>query len=74
MSVVEVANRILKVMGKTRLPLTILGQASNEIPRQYLDCTKAHVMGWTPRHDFDTSLATTIEWYRRWAAERTVSG
>jgi CDP-glucose 4,6-dehydratase len=75
MSVLDVANRILKVMGKTQLPLTILGQASNEIPRQYLDCTKARtLMGWTPRHDFDTSLATTIEWYRRWAAERAVSG
>lgn len=71
LSVLDVANRILKVMGKTHLPLTILGQASNEIPRQYLDCTKARtLMGWKPRHDFDASLATTIEWYRRWAADR----
>jgi CDP-glucose 4,6-dehydratase len=69
MSVVDVANRVLKVMGKSHLPLTILGQASNEIPRQYLDCTKARrLMGWEPRHDFETSLGTTIEWYRRWAA------
>lgn len=68
MSVLDVANHILKVMGKSNLPLTILGQASNEIPRQYLDCTKARTrMSWTPRHDFDSSLATTIDWYRGWA-------
>jgi len=69
MSVLDVANHVLKVMGKSNLPLTILGQASNEIPRQYLDCTKARTrMSWSPRHDFDSSLASTIEWYRRWAA------
>lgn len=69
MSVLDVANRILTVMGKSNLPLTILGQASNEIPRQYLDCTKARTrMSWKPRHDFDASLATTIEWYRGWAS------
>jgi len=68
MSVLDVANHVLKVMGKSNLPLTILGQASNEIPRQYLDCTKARTrLGWKPRHDFDSSLAPTIEWYRRWA-------
>lgn len=68
MSVLDVANHILKVMGKSNLPLTILGQASNEIPRQYLDCTKARTrMSWKPRHDFDSSLATTIDWYRGWA-------
>ena len=69
LSVVEVANRILQVMDKTHLELTILGQATNEIPRQYLDCTKARsLMNWKPRHDFESSLAITIDWYRRWAA------
>lgn len=69
MSVLDVANHVLKVMGKSNLPLTILGQASNEIPRQYLDCTKARTrLSWNPRHNFDSSLASTIEWYRRWAA------
>ena len=69
LSVVEVANRILQVMDKTHLELTILGQATNEIPRQYLDCTKARsLMNWKPRHDFESSLALTIDWYRRWAA------
>jgi CDP-glucose 4,6-dehydratase len=56
-------------MGKSHLPLTILSQATNEIPRQYLDCTKARtLMGWHPQRDFDSSLATTIDWYREWIA------
>jgi CDP-glucose 4,6-dehydratase len=67
LSVIDVANRILEVMGKTHLSLTILGQASNEIPRQYLDCNKARtLMGWKPGRDLDDSLAGTIEWYRQW--------
>jgi CDP-glucose 4,6-dehydratase len=69
LSVLQVANRILEIMEKPQLPLTILGQASNEIPRQYLDCTKARsLMGWKPRHDLDSSLVKTIDWYRRRAA------
>jgi CDP-glucose 4,6-dehydratase len=67
LNVIEVANRILKVMGKEHLRLTILGQATNEIPQQYLDCTKARsLMNWRPRHDFESSLGKTIEWYRNW--------
>ena len=66
LSVLDVANRILKVMGKDQLRLTILGQATNEIPRQYLDCTKARtLMNWRPKHDFDSSLGKTIDWYRK---------
>lgn len=69
LSVTDVANRILAAMGKSHLPLIILSQATSEIPRQYLDCTKARtLMNWRPRHDFESSLAATIEWYRRWLA------
>lgn len=71
MTVIDVANRILQVMGRTDLKLTILGQATNEIPRQYLDCTKARTkMGWTPAYAFDDALRQTIEWYRTLGAAR----
>jgi CDP-glucose 4,6-dehydratase len=69
LSVIDVANRILEVMGKSNLRLTILSQATNEIPQQYLDCTKARtLMNWHPQYDFETSLAMTIDWYREWIA------
>lgn len=64
MSVVEMANRILNVIGRPDLPLTVLSQASNEIPRQYLDCTKARErLGWHPAHALDDALRETVAWY-----------
>lgn len=71
LTVIEVANRILHLMGRSDLPLTILGQATNEIPQQYLDCTKARTrLGWQYRLGLDDSLRETIDWYRRWMASR----
>jgi CDP-glucose 4,6-dehydratase len=70
-SVIEVANRILGAMGKSHLRLTILSQATNEIPQQFLDCTKARtLMNWHPQHDFSASLDLTIEWYREWMSRQ----
>lgn len=67
LSVIEMAQAILASMGKGDVPLTILNQATNEIPRQYLDCTKArHRMQWTPRWTLGESLAETVQWYRDW--------
>lgn len=67
LSVIEMAQAILASMGKGDVPLTILNQATNEIPRQYLDCTKArHRMQWTPHWTLGESLAETVQWYRGW--------
>lgn len=69
MSVIAMASRILESMDRSSLPLTILNQATNEIPRQYLDCTKARRrMGWEPRWTLEASLAETVKWYREWHA------
>jgi dTDP-D-glucose 4,6-dehydratase len=27
-------------------------------------------MNWRPQHDFESSLAMTIEWYRQWIARQ----
>ena len=56
-------------VGRTDLPLTILNRASNEIPKQYLDCAKARArLSWAPHWTLDASLAETVEWYRGWLA------
>jgi len=61
----EVVHAILRIMGKTSLVPTILGQGDGEIPNQYLDCSKARrVLGWSPRFGFEGALEETIEWYR----------
>src|SRR5687768_3731568 len=57
LSVIAMASRILDVMGRSDLPLTILNQATNEIPRQYLDCGKARRrLHWEPKWTMDDSL------------------
>ncbi|MEP6573672.1 MAG: GDP-mannose 4,6-dehydratase [Gemmatimonadota bacterium] len=65
LSVVEVAESILRMMGKPKLSLTILNEATNEIPRQYLDCAKARAtMNWRPRFTFEQGMTESIAWYR----------
>jgi CDP-glucose 4,6-dehydratase len=69
LSVIELVDRILKVMDKTDLVPQILNQACHEIREQYLDCTKARtMMDWKPVRSFEEGLAETIDWYRNWLA------
>lgn len=71
LSVIEMAQAILTAMGKGDVPLTILNQATNEIPRQYLDCAKARQrMHWAPRWTLEASLVETVQWYRDWMARQ----
>jgi CDP-glucose 4,6-dehydratase len=64
LSVLEVVDAILAVMGSTLRP-DVQHQASNEIRDQYLDATKARQMlGWTPAFTFEDGLRATVEWYR----------
>jgi CDP-glucose 4,6-dehydratase len=66
LSVIEAANSVLASMGRSDLELTILNEASNEIPKQFLDCSKAHrVLNWQPGRAFEQGLADTVAWYRQ---------
>ena len=63
-TVLELVERILRVMGSTLTP-DIRGEATNEIRHQYLSAEKARrMLGWSPSFDLDRGLARTIEWYR----------
>jgi CDP-glucose 4,6-dehydratase len=65
LTVKEVVDRTLKAMGREDLEPVVLNQASNEIPVQCLDSTKARKdLSWSPRFGFDEGLRKTIEWYR----------
>ncbi|PJE64611.1 MAG: sugar dehydratase [Candidatus Ryanbacteria bacterium CG10_big_fil_rev_8_21_14_0_10_43_42] len=64
MTALQVVERIASLM-QTPLKPTILGEASNEIPHQYLSAAKARSMlGWQPRFTFDQGLQNTIAWYK----------
>ena len=64
-SVLEMVSLILAAAGRSELEPVVLDQASNEIERQYLDCTKARtVLGWKPAFTLAEALARTVAWYR----------
>jgi CDP-glucose 4,6-dehydratase len=64
-SVLDLVRRILCLMGKDSLQPVILNQASHEIPRQYLDCSKGkRALAWEPQFGMDEGLRETIAWYR----------
>jgi CDP-glucose 4,6-dehydratase len=70
-SVTACVAQLLSLMNRTDLEPMILNQASNEIPRQYLDCSRARtLMDWRPRWTVDDAFRETIEWYRSWLDRR----
>jgi len=63
-SVLEVVNKILKLMGREGLKPIILNQAQHEIKRQFLSAKKARdLLEWKPKYNLDNGLKETIEWY-----------
>jgi CDP-glucose 4,6-dehydratase len=71
LTVLEMVDLILGLMDRKDLTPTILSEASREIPKQYLDCTKAReLLKWSPAHRMEDGLQETIAWYR---AERGAS-
>lgn len=64
-NVLEMVALVLRAAGRPELEPVVLNQASNEIERQFLDCTKARTkLGWTPRYTMQEALARTVAWYR----------
>lgn len=64
-TVLELAQKILKLMGKDHLEPMVLNQAQNEIKNQYLSAEKARrLLDWHPQYSLDESLIETIEWYQ----------
>ncbi len=68
-SVLELVRKILQVAEREDLQPQILGQAHDEIPRQYLDVARAkQALGWKPQYSLEEGLRRTLEWYRRYMA------
>ncbi len=65
-TVLELTEKILRLMGRTDLKPVILNQAEHEIKHQYLSARKARdLLGWKPEYDLDGALKETIEWYTK---------
>ncbi|MCB0218484.1 MAG: GDP-mannose 4,6-dehydratase [Chrysiogenetes bacterium] len=70
MTVLEITDMVLEVMGKKDLKPNVLGEAKNEIQHQYLSAQKARdLLEWTPAWSPEKGLGETVEWYRQWAKD-----
>lgn len=64
MTVLEMLRHITTAVGVDIAP-TILGEATHEIPAQYLDSSLARQqLGWEPMVGLDEGLRRTADWYR----------
>jgi CDP-glucose 4,6-dehydratase len=71
MNVLDVTRHVLRLMGRDDLTPTILNEAGNEIPHQYLSAEKArNTLGWKPAFTLDDGLKRTIGWYQSFFAKR----
>lgn len=64
-TVLELVNLILKIMGRVDLKPVILNEVRNEIVHQYLSAKKAReILQWNPGYSIEAGLRETIQWYR----------
>jgi CDP-glucose 4,6-dehydratase len=64
LTAIEMAERILRVMGSSLKP-RILATSRNEVPVQRVSASRARrELGWRPTVPLGRGLAETIEWYR----------
>ena len=62
-SVLDLVEKILAIT-ESKLKPRILGTATGEIDRQFLDSSKARrVLGWEPTFSLEEGLSSTISWY-----------
>lgn len=70
-SVLEITQAILRLMGREDLRPIIQSNAKAEIQDQYLDASKARErLDWSPSYDLDAGLRRTIPWYQSFLESR----
>jgi nucleoside-diphosphate-sugar epimerase len=63
-TVLEMVSLVAAATGVELEPV-ILDEATNEIPAQYLDSTRARrELGWKPTVGLEQGLRRTVDWYR----------
>lgn len=65
LTVLELTNEILRLMGREDLEPVILNEVKGEIKHQYLSAAKArNMLGWKPKYTLQKGLVETIDWYK----------
>ena len=63
-SVIEVIQKIEKILN-VKIRYKVLNIAKNEIPKQYLDWSKAKkILNWRPKHSFKEGIIESFNWYK----------
>lgn len=61
----EVSRKVLKLMGKDESEIKFVADRPGHDRRYAVDWGKINKeLGWQPEYDFDTWLASTVEWYK----------
>jgi CDP-glucose 4,6-dehydratase len=69
-TVLELTELIVSLMGRRDLAPIIENTARNEIPHQYLSAERARrELGWKAQYTLEEALGETIEWYRAFFRE-----
>jgi CDP-glucose 4,6-dehydratase len=63
-TVLEIVEKVQKIMGCEDIKPKIVSQTHGEIFHQHVSTEKAEsVLGWTPKYSLEAGLAETVEWY-----------
>ena len=69
-SVIEVIKKVEEILD-AKVNYKILNIAKNEIPKQYLDWSKAKKMlRWQPKYSFEEGVKESFDWYKDYLAKK----
>ncbi len=60
---IEMARKILDILGKPHSLLQHVADRAGHDRRYALDCSKLRALGWRSQHSFDQALERTVRWY-----------
>jgi dTDP-glucose 4,6-dehydratase len=60
---IEMARKILDILGKPHSLITYVTDRAGHDRRYALDCSKLKALGWSSRHSFDQALEKTVRWF-----------
>ena len=63
MNTVELATRILDLLGKPQTLMQHVGDRPGHDYRYSMDSSRLHALGWQRRYDLDATVEATVRWY-----------
>lgn len=66
-TVLELVQYVLGIMGRSDLVPLIQNTTSHEVTEQYLSAQKSReILGWSPQFDMEEGLSQTVAWYEKY--------